>query len=55
MKSLAILHGLEKFHHYCFAREVTIITDYNPLVEIFSKDEATLSEWLQCILLRIQQ
>ena len=24
-EALGILHGLEKFHHYCFAREVSII------------------------------
>ena len=25
---LGILYGLEKFHHYCSAREVSIITDH---------------------------
>ena len=39
---LGILHGLKKFHHYCFAREVHIITDHKPLVAIFKKDMATL-------------
>ena len=34
---LAILHGLEKFYHYCFAREVLIITDHKPLVAILKK------------------
>ena len=24
---LSLLYGLKKFHHYCFAREVSIITD----------------------------
>ena len=24
-EALGILHGLEKFHHYCFTREVCII------------------------------
>ena len=50
-----ILHGLEKFHHYCFAREVSIITDHKPLLAIFKKDVATLSHRIQCILLRIHQ
>ena len=36
-EALGILHGLEKFHHYCFAREVLIITDHKPLVAIFKK------------------
>ena len=36
-ETLGILHGLEKFHHYCFAREVHIITDHKPLVAILKK------------------
>ena len=36
-EALGILHGLEKFHHYCFAREVLIITDSKPLVAIFKR------------------
>ena len=34
-EALGILHGVEKFCHYCFAREVSIITDHKPLVAIF--------------------
>ena len=34
---LAILHGLEKFYHCCFAREVSIITEHKPLLAIFKK------------------
>ena len=29
-KALGILHGLEKFYHYCFAKEVYVITDHKP-------------------------
>ena len=43
-EALGILHGLEKFHHYCFARDVTIITDHKSLVAIFKKDAAILSQ-----------
>ena len=39
-----MLHGLEKFHHYCFVREVGIITDHKPLVAIFNRDVPMLSE-----------
>ena len=39
---LGILHGLEKFHHYCFARNVNVITNHKPLVAIFKKDLVTL-------------
>ena len=54
-KALGILHGLEKFHHYCFGREVFIITDHKLLVSIFKKDVATLSQCIQHILLKIHQ
>ena len=43
-EALGILHGLETYHHYCFAREVYVITDHKPLVSIFKKDIATLSQ-----------
>ena len=42
-EALGILHKLEKFHHYCFARKVLMITDHKPLVAIVKKDVATLS------------
>ena len=52
---LGILHGLEKFHHYCFGREVLIITDHKPLISMFKKDVAILLQCFQCILLKIHQ
>ena len=52
---LYILHSLEEFYHYCFAREESIIMDQKPLVTIFKKDVKTLSQGLQHILLRIHQ
>ena len=52
-EALGILHGLEKFDHYCFAREVHVITDHKPLVAIFKKDVATLSQCIQHIVLKI--
>ena len=54
-KALGILHGLKKIHHYCFAMEVSIITNHKPLVAIFKKDVATLLQQIQCILLWIHQ
>ena len=54
-KVLGILHGLEKFHHYCFSREVLVITDHKLPVSIFKKDVATLSQQIQHILLKIHQ
>ena len=54
-EALGILHGLEEFHQYCFGREVLMITDHKPLVSMFKKDVATLSQCIQCILLKIHQ
>ena len=54
-EALHILYGLEKFHHYCFVREASIITDHKPLITIFKKDVATVPHRLQSILLRIHQ
>ena len=50
-----ILPGLEKFHLYCFAREVCIITGHKLLVAILIKDVATFSQCLLWIMLPINQ
>ena len=49
------MHGLEKFHHICFGKEVLVITDHKPLVSIFKKDVATLSQRILHILQKIHQ
>ena len=54
-EALGILHGLETFHHYCFGREVIIITDHKLLISMFKKDVATLSRCIQHILQNIHQ
>ena len=54
-KALGIIHSLEKFHHYCFGRNIIIITNHKPLVTIFKKDMATLSQGIQHIMLKIHQ
>ena len=54
-EALGILHGLKKFCHYCFVREVRLITDHKWLVAIFKKDVATLSQRKQGVLFRIHQ
>ena len=36
-EALGILHGLAKFHHYCFGREVLVITDHKLLVSYSRK------------------
>ena len=51
-EALGTLHGLKKFHHYYFAREVHIINNHKPLVAIFQKDVAILLQCIQHILLK---
>ena len=51
-----MLHGQEKFHHYCFTKEVSIIPYNKPLVAIFKEKEVkTLLQRLLCVLLRKHQ
>ena len=54
-KALKIVHGLDKFHYYCYASEVSIIINHKPLGAILKKEVATLSQTLQYILLRTHQ
>ena len=54
-EALRILHGLKKFHHYCFACEVHVIRDHKPLVVIMGNDVARLPQYMQQIILCIYQ
>ena len=54
-EDISILHGLGKFHHYCFARKICIIIDHKPLVVILSKDVSMLLQFLQHILCQNRQ
>ena len=40
-EALGILHGLDKFHNYCFVRDVNVITNHKLLVAKFNKDAVT--------------
>ena len=54
-EALGMLHGLKKFHHYCFMCEVNVITKHKLVVVLFKKDIASLSHRLQIIQLQIHQ
>ena len=54
-EALGILHGLGKFHHYCFVRQVSIITDHKLQVAISKEDVAKWSQRVRWVLLRIHQ
>ena len=49
---LAVVYGLEKFHHYTYAREVEVVTDHKPLVAISKKPLSKAPRRLQNLLLR---
>ena len=49
---LAAVYGLEKFHHFTFGREVTVVTDHKPLVAIDAKPLSKAPRRLQNLLMR---
>ena len=49
---LAAVYGLEKFHHYTYAREVEVISDHKPLEAIAKKPLSKAPRRLQHLLLR---
>jgi len=51
---LAIVFGLQKFHHYVYGRQVKIITDHKPLTSIVLKNLSKAPKRLQSMLLKIQ-
>ena len=54
-EALGIPQCLENLYHSSFARKVNVITYHKWLVAIFKKDNTTLSQLLQHILLRFLQ
>ena len=53
--ALHILHSIEKFHHYCFIPNISVITNHESLVAITKKDIVSLSHRLQRTWLCIHQ
>ena len=52
---LAVTFGLEKFRHYTYGRDVTVITDHKPLTSIVKKPLSKAPKRLQNLLLRAQE
>ena len=52
---LAIVFGLERFHHYAYGRRVTIETDHKPIESITRKPLINAPPRLMRMLLRIQK
>ena len=51
---LAIVHGIQRYHHYLFGRHFTIITDHKPLEMILRKPLSAAPPRLQRLLVKIQ-
>ena len=51
---LAVCHGLTKFHHYTYGRDVRVLTDHKPLVSIKKKPLSKAPRRIQNLLLRTQ-
>ena len=51
---LAVVFGLERFHHYAYGREVIVETDHRPLESIFQKHLHAAPPRLARMLLRLQ-
>ena len=52
---LAIVFGMERFHHYTYGRKVNVITDHKPLVAIMKKPVSSAPPRLARMLLRLQK
>ena len=53
-EALGILHGLDKFHHYCLPVKY-MLSQTTKLIVMMGKDVAILSQCLQCIILCVHQ
>lgn len=51
---LAVVYGLEKFHHFVYGNKITIHSDHKPLVNLIKKPYESMSPRLVRMLLRIQ-
>ena len=51
---LAIVFGLEKFHHYVYGNDILIITDHKPLTFIVKKPLSKAPKRIQNMILKTQ-
>ena len=52
---LAIVFGLEKFHHYLYGNDIIIITDHKPLTFIVKKPLSKAPKRIQNMILKTQE
>nr|XP_039263214.1 uncharacterized protein K02A2.6-like [Styela clava] len=51
---LAVVHGIQRFHHYLYGKDFTVITDHKPLEMIFKKPIHSAPPRLQRMITKIQ-
>ena len=49
---LAMIWGMEKFHHFLYGKEFTLETDQKPLVSIYRKHMVEISPRIQRLVVR---
>lgn len=52
---LSIVFGMERFHTFVYAQQVTVETDHKPLISISKKALLSAPKRLQRMLLRLQR
>ena len=52
---LAIIFGLDKFHHYVYGRTLVVTTDHKPLTSIVNKPLSKAPKRLQSMMLKAQE
>ena len=51
---LAVIHGIQRFHHYLFGRRFQVVSDHKPLEMIFRKPLHAAPPRLQRMILKVQ-
>ncbi len=53
-EALALVHGIQRFHTYVYGREVNVITDHKPLVNLWQRPLTSAPPRLQRLFLKLQ-
>ena len=53
-EALGLVHGVQRYHHYLYAKKFVALTDHKPLVDIWKKPLTSAPPRLQRLFLRLQ-
>ena len=53
-EALGLVHGVQRYHHYLYAKRFIALTDHKPLVDIWNKPLTSAPPRLQRLFLRLQ-